>query len=350
MQHADPSPSRNRLRFHAQAAALQGALVVVWTVASLTIVLFFAFSAQAAGAGLACRPDEGGRDWNITEEGQAVLTYHHGLVPPPKGFLEQVSPNNRRYARARADYIHPLHGLAGEILTRDWPVDHPHHRGIYWAWPETMWGESMGDLHALQEVFARPVDDPVIVTGEGWIQLKARHLWLWQERTPIVAETAVIQVHAARSDGRRIDLEFHLRALAPKVTVARRETRLYGGLNMRLAAVQQQQILFTNAPAGSTSLFSWGDLSGRFPGGEGITGVAILQHPDNPEYPGDWIQYPELNWLQPTFPTAGTRRLLPTGSPLVLRYRLWIHPGRPDPAALTAEWQRYAREPSARQP
>jgi hypothetical protein len=27
--------------------------------------------------------------------------------------------------------------LEGEMLTRDWPEGgHPHHRAIFWAWPE----------------------------------------------------------------------------------------------------------------------------------------------------------------------------------------------------------------------
>jgi hypothetical protein len=31
---------------------------------------------------------------------------------------------------ARANYIHPLYGLDGEILTEDFPADHLHHRGL----------------------------------------------------------------------------------------------------------------------------------------------------------------------------------------------------------------------------
>ena len=32
-------------------------------------------------------------------------------------------------------YIHPLYGLDGEVLTDDFPADHLHHRGVFWAWP-----------------------------------------------------------------------------------------------------------------------------------------------------------------------------------------------------------------------
>ncbi len=36
------------------------------------------------------------------------------------------------YAVPRSDYIHPLYGLEGEMLTRDWPEGgHPHHQGHF---------------------------------------------------------------------------------------------------------------------------------------------------------------------------------------------------------------------------
>ncbi|RLA41026.1 MAG: hypothetical protein DRR42_25125, partial [Gammaproteobacteria bacterium] len=33
----------------------------------------------------------------------------------------------------RANYVHPVMGLDGEEMTDDFPCDHPHHRGIFWA-------------------------------------------------------------------------------------------------------------------------------------------------------------------------------------------------------------------------
>ncbi len=34
---------------------------------------------------------------------------------------------------SRADYVHPLWGPRGEVLTEEVPADHPHHRGIFWS-------------------------------------------------------------------------------------------------------------------------------------------------------------------------------------------------------------------------
>jgi hypothetical protein len=77
---------------------------------------------------------------------------------------------------------------------------------------------------------------------------------------------------------------------------------------------------------------AWATLRGVFAAGKPEVALTILQHPDNPDYPGDWIKFPELNWLQPTFPAGGRRYVLKKGQLLVLRYRLWIHGTFPNPS------------------
>ena len=76
----------------------------------------------------------------VTEAGRPVLQYHYRTVPIPPGFFDDIPADHlsyaRKYAQPRSDYIHPLYGLDGQPLTADWNTDHPHHRGIYRAWPE----------------------------------------------------------------------------------------------------------------------------------------------------------------------------------------------------------------------
>lgn len=277
----------------------------------------------------------------LRQGGLPILQYNYETVEPG-AVLDQVTEDNRKYARARSNYIHPLYGLDGEELTRDWPVDHPHHRGIYWAWPEVMLGEEMGDLHALQRVFARPTGVFELRRNEDYAEIEAENEWLWEDREPIVRELAIIRGYrSSGGDERIVDLEFHVTALVDGVSVARRQTELYGGLNVRLGTVEDQQIEFYTDPASSVPRMAWAQLSGRFQGGNAVTGVSILQHPSNPDYPGDWIEYPELNWFQPTFPAAKTRYELQLGEALVLRYRIWIHRGRTDPGRHAARWAQF---------
>ncbi len=277
----------------------------------------------------------------ISEAGRPVLRYNYRTVEPGE-LLAKVSANNRKYAVARSDYIHPLYGLNGEELTRDWAVDHPHHRGIYWAWPEVMVGKELGDLHALQKVFARPTGKVQLASGVEYAQIEAENQWLWADREPIVNEVATIRAYRATEQGRALDLTLRFTALKEGVTLARRGTSHYGGLNIRLAQVTGQAIAMHIDPTNAAPRRAWSDVSGVFPGGRAPTGVTVLQDPRNPEYPGEYYQAPALAWCQPTFPTSGTRFALPTKQPLVLRYRIWIHAGgQPEEAAMAGIWSNF---------
>ena len=94
------------------------------------------------------------------------------------------------YAVPRSDYIHPLYGLDGAMLTNDWPdAGHPHHRGIFWAWPEVEYGSKLGDIYALQTVFARPTGNIKLTDGRDYAEIDAENLWMWEDKEAIVRET-----------------------------------------------------------------------------------------------------------------------------------------------------------------
>ncbi len=232
------------------------------------------------------------------------------------------------YAVPRSDYIHPLYGLDGAMLTNDWPdAGHPHHRGIFWAWPEVKYGSKSGDIYALQTVFARPTGNIKLTSGPVYAEIDAENLWMWEDEEAIVREQAVIRVYQASSDHRIIDLRITLLALKDSVTIATRFTNSYGGLNLRMMTPESQEISYYKDEPGSNPLRAWSDFNGIFEGSKSTSGLMVLQHQDNPDYPGDWVEYPDLAWVQPTFPSPGTRYPLDTAEPLVLRYRLIIHKG-----------------------
>jgi len=281
----------------------------------------------------------------LSEGDRAVLCYNYGRIDPAQGFVERVHANSRKYARPRSNYIHPLYGPDGEVLTEDWSVNHPHHRGIYWAWPEVDFHGERGDLHALQRVFARPTGKIKLKNGTDFTRIEAENVWQWNDKTPIVREVTTIVAHRAKEDGRLIDLEFQFSAIEEGVSIARRATNLYGGLNIRLSPVSNHQVVFHTDDAGTSVRRAWADSVGTRAGGKQPVGFALFQNTSNPQYPGDWVEYPALPWFQPTFPAAGSRYELKKGKPLVLRYRLWIRRGGAASAAeYDAKWQAYNRK------
>ena len=293
----------------------------------------------------------------MSEAGKPVLQYNYKTVferdkldtlPANKYIVtptDTFMANPSIYAVPRSNYIHPVYGLEGEMLTRDWSKDHPHHRGIYWAWPEVEFGRKRGDLHALQIVFARPTGNIELQSGKEFAQIEAENLWMWGDSIPIVREVAVIRAYRAKSGGRIIDLAFRFIALKDSVTLARRETTLYGGLNVRMQTPKQQEISVHTDSSGVVPRRAWSDLSGQFAGAKATSGMMVLQYKQNPDYPGQWVQYPELSWCQPTFPASGTRYKLVRGQPLILRFRLFIHTGtKPDKGQAEMMWDAYNAE------
>ncbi len=250
------------------------------------------------------------------------------------------------YAVPRSDYIHPLYGLDGEMLTRDWPDGgHPHHRGIFWAWPEVEWGPQRGDIYALQRIFARPTGRVETFNGPVFAQLSAENLWMWEDSIAIVRETAVIRVYHAAKDSRAIDVTIRLEALKDSITIATRGTNSYGSFNARMQTPMMQKITYFSDDQGAEPRRSWADFSGIFRGSNEASGIMILQHMENPEYPGPWQEYPDLSWIQPVFPSHNTRYPVKKDEPLILRFRLIVHKG-PTPSAEVSEtrWDAFNSE------
>jgi len=282
-------------------------------------------SKTSFGVDMQANEDPASGQFIMSDNGKPVLRYNYNTVfekdaidtLPANRYI--VTPNDTFmtnpsiYAVPRSNYIHPLYGLDGELLTRDWSKDHPHHRGIYWAWPEVKFGEKMGDLHALQKVFAHPTGKIKLQNGPVFAQIEAENLWIWEDQIPIVQEVAIIRAYSTTTQGRIIDLAFRFIALKDSISIARRDTKLYGGLNVRMQTPKQQEISVFADSANLKPRRVWSDLSGIFGRADKTSGLMVFQHQLNPNYPGDWIQYPELSWCQPTFPASGTRYKLEPG-------------------------------------
>ena len=66
----------------------------------------------------------------LTEAGKAVLFYQ-----------QETQSHTETGTYPRANYIHPLYGPDGAILTEDFPPDHLHQRGVFWTWHQVWVGE-----------------------------------------------------------------------------------------------------------------------------------------------------------------------------------------------------------------
>jgi hypothetical protein len=301
---------------------------------------------------------------DVTDGQSPVLRYNHGTVPPPPAVVEKYEKQmDPPQYFARGDYIHPVFGPDGEEVTDDYSLDHPHHRGISWAWPVVSYQGESRDIWAVRVlpsepggVWARPVALRQIASGPVLALVDAENVWKWGDTTPIVKERVVIRAFRHTDRSRFLDVDIELVALVDDVAIGGRPGASYGGFNLRTyPSFDQRKIDMRIDPADAEPRRAWYHLTGNFPGGKGPAGVVMLEHVTNPDYPNqpnahgaDLVPgaYPRWRSVQPAWP--GSRKVdLPKGEPLLLRYRLWIHPGLGDEATLTDVWQSYAQPAEA---
>lgn len=239
----------------------------------------------------------------------------------------------------RADYIHPLYGLDGEILTEDFPADHPHHRGVFWAWHQVWLGDKkLGDNWATQDFFWDVYDAEVMEIDSQSRVLKLYVYWKSPDLTnangkqqPFVKETTTIKVHRGEGDIRKIDFQIELLALKDNMRLGGSEdAKGYGGFTTRIPLPDGLEFTGTNGPVEPKNLSieagPWLDFSGNLAGNGKTSGLAILCHKSSPGYPQRWILRRKGSAQNPVFPG---REPVPLSreKPIVLRYRLIIHRG-----------------------
>jgi hypothetical protein len=280
----------------------------------------------------------------ITDGGLPVLTYHHAAKPAPEG----VDP-----VFERGGYVSALYGPSGELLTEDYPADHVHHRPVAWAWATITWNGETRDMFGIRTPYqgeyvgvakTRPVRMARVESGPYFAVLEAESRWMWDDATPIAEENAVIRAYALTRQMRVIDFEITVEAVVDGLRIGGRVGGGYSGFTLRMAPAEDPRFEPHLDAEGAPLRRAWADYAADFEGAAGRSGVALLQHRTNPDYPSGWRIYPQLHFFQPLFP--GDRLIpLPKGKPLALEYRLIVHKGEFETDTLAALWEGYNLPP-----
>lgn len=253
----------------------------------------------------------------------------------------QIAEKSLNGTYKRANYIHPLYTLDGSVLTEDFPKDHPHHRGIFWAWHQLyVDNKRMGDgwdikdfhwdITSVKEV--KQIDNSkAIQTQVLW----KSNQWLNTDGTekPLVKETTTIAVYPKTLNYRLIDIEISLLALEEDMRIGGSEDEKgYGGFSPRIKLPEDvvftsgnQQITPTNLPLEAEH---WMDISGTFGNSNTPAGITILCHPNNPKPSNQWILRAKRSMQNAVYPYPGAKPVpLSNTQPTTLRYRLIVHDG-----------------------
>ncbi|MFP6620178.1 MAG: DUF6807 family protein [Pirellulaceae bacterium] len=240
---------------------------------------------------------------------------------------------------ARSNYIHPLYDLDGNEVTEDFPKDHPHHRGIYWAWHQIFAGQQrLGDAWVASDFIADVVQSKIIQADSEAAALRVEVHWkspLWTDANkqprPFLKETTVIRAHRAVDNRRLIDFDIQLQALVPDLHLGGSENaKGYSGFSARIKHPRETVFNAEQGPVQpqTTGLAAgpWIDMAGAYSKGDAISGIGILCHPKYPQGKQLWILRSKSSMQNAAYPGQHAKPVL-MDKPWHLKYRLVLHRG-----------------------
>lgn len=261
----------------------------------------------------------------FTEDGENVLFY-------------QMDPKSKDGKYERCNYIHPLWGPDGSVLTEDFPNDHLHHRGIFWAWHQVWIGdERIGDPWEIKDFNQRVTDVEFISKAGGIAVLNTQVDWMspkWKREgreIPYMNEKTTITIYPENGNYRKIDFEIHLLAAEDNLRIGGSEdVKGYSGFSVRMKL--PGDVTFTG-PNGvvepqNEAVQSPGyiDISGSILKDDRKGGIVILDNPENPGYPQPWILRAKNSMQNAAWPGNTTVPVSKT-EPVVLKYSLLVYSG-----------------------
>ncbi len=285
-----------------------------------------------------------GKSLLVMDQGKAVLQYNYDFIEPPKGVDEHYR---------RACYIHPLYGLDGEVLTQDFPRDHYHHRGVFWAWPQAKWGEQPMNIWLLEGVRKHHMRflEQQAEANKAIIAVENQWIYDAEPDKPVMQEKVRFTVLPETECGRAIDFELSFKNVSEEVVTlkgAEQDNKGYGGFCVRTNPDLKPIHFAAGRGRISKDLLRlespWVDMSVRQrKRSQEKAGVAIFQHAGNPGYPHPGWILRHYGFLGQSWPHTEMYELQP-GDSVTLRYRLYVHRGDADDGKVKSMFEAYSQK------
>lgn len=255
----------------------------------------------------------------------------------------------------RGGYLHPIATPSGKVVTDDFPPNHVHHHGVWWAWTSTVFDGRKPDFWNMGDGKGRVEFESVDQTWSGAVHggFRTRHRYVdltSGQPVTVLNEAWRVTAFAPKAGSRywMFDLVAEHRCATDK------ELKLpeyrYGGVGLRgnWAWNGEGKALFltsdgeTDRVKGNTARGRWCDMGGMLDGER--VGIAILCHPGNFRAPQPMRLHPTEPFFNFAPQQAGNMAIQP-GETFVAQYRFVVHDGAPDRAELDRLWNDYAHPP-----
>ncbi|MBW8334144.1 MAG: PmoA family protein [Prolixibacteraceae bacterium] len=250
-------------------------------------------------------------------------------------FFYQKSPKDKDGEYSRCNYIHPLYGADNSRLTEDFPADHLHHRGIFWAWHQILIdNNSVADGWELKN-FQQKVTDIEFRLQKGIGYLNTTVDWispLWKDGSePYLQEKTNITIYPKAGNYRRLDFEIRLNSLTDDLSIGGSDDEKgYSGFSIRLKLPEDVSFSGENGLVEPTNAAVVAGnsmkIDGSFLNDGKKGGVVMLSNPQNPEPSGSWIIRKKASMQNAAYPGRQPVAIA-FDEPLVLKYSLLVYHG-----------------------
>lgn len=248
-------------------------------------------------------------------------------------FFYQRNPKDKNGEYSRCNYIHPLYGPDGTRLTEDFPNDHLHHRGIFWAWHQVLIdGRQVSDGWELKN-FQQKVGNLEFIVQKGVGIFKTTVEWkspLWENgQKAYMKENTTITIHSKTGNYRRIDFEIRLKALTDRLSIGgSADEKGYSGFSVRLKLPENIRFFSENGEVEpqNTAVVAgnWMNVNGSFLNQGKMGGVVICNSSVNPAPANSWILRKSASMQNAAYPGRNPVAI-PFDQPLTLNYSILVY-------------------------
>ncbi len=244
-------------------------------------------------------------------------------------------------------FFYPVNGpVSGGSVTSMRNGEYPHHSSLFFGcdlvnggnfWQE---GLERGRIISVNAEIIKQGGDTAIISDEC--------IWSRPGAISPVKDRRIIIITSPSPSVRQIDIELQMEMLED-VTILKTNHSLFSArMAADLSVLNGGTMINAEGMKGEKETFgkssAWIDYYGRR--GNVTEGMAIMQHPDNTWYPSPWFTR-DYGFMSPTpmyWPENGTSTFMQKGTVLKLRYRVIVHAGDYNEAAIAKSFEKYRIE------
>lgn len=289
-----------------------------------------------------------GKKLKANAAGKPLLEYQ---AEPGEFPRQNIKPIFRR-----GGYLHPIYSLSGKVITDDFPPNHIHHHGVWFAWSQAQFENRITDFWNMGDGKGHVEFRELGPTWSGPVHggFTAKHAYVdltgGEPATAFNEDWRVTVLHPF------LDQKFWVFDFVSTqrcASMVKFPEYRYGGIGLRgnWAWNGKEAVKFL-ASDGVTDRIKAHTLRARWCAMHGVidgqkVGIVVMDHPENFRAPQPMRVHPTEPFFNYAPQQAGDFEL-PPEKPYVSRYRFVIHEGEPERALLDRIWAGYAKPPDVK--